>query len=314
VKLARAYTGRDLIAICGDHPFFAVDDWFIGSTAMHGGITEATRSQTVKFRYNDIDSVKALLALYPGQIAGFILEPTRIEPPKDGFLHELKRLAHEAGALFILDEMITGFRWHMQGAQRFYDIDPDLSTWGKALSNGFSVSALAGKREFMRLGDLEQADRPRVFLLSTTHGGETHGLAAMMASVDVYRTEPVVEHLFRVGERLRAGMSEAIRRHGLQEHVSVMGAACNLLYGTLDQEKKPSQEFRTLFLQETIARGVLMPSLVVSYSHSDADIDETVEAIDGALGVYTRALNDGVSEYLTGRPSIPVYRTWTEKR
>jgi glutamate-1-semialdehyde 2,1-aminomutase len=314
VKLARAYTGRDLIAICGDHPFFAVDDWFIGSTAIHGGTTEATRGQTVKFRYNDIDSVKALLAKYPGQIAGFILEPTRIDPPKDNFLHELKRLAHEAGALFILDEMITGFRWHLQGAQRFYDIDPDLSTWGKALANGFSVSALAGKREFMRLGDLEQTDRPRVFLLSTTHGGETHGLAAMMATVDVYRTEPVVEHLFRAGERLRAGMNEAIRRHGLQEHVSVMGAGCNLLYGTLDQGKKPSQAFRTLFLQETIARGVVMPSLVVSYSHSDADIDETVEAIDGALGVYARALNDGVGEYLVGRPSIPVYRTWNEER
>jgi glutamate-1-semialdehyde 2,1-aminomutase len=136
----------------------------------------------------------------------------------------------------------------------------------------------------------------------------------MVATVDVYRTEPVVDHLFRAGERLRAGMSQAISTHGLQDHVSVMGAACNLLYGTLDGEKKPSQEFRTLFLQETIARGVIMPSLVVSYSHTDSDIDQTVEAIDGALDVYARALNDGVSKYLIGRPSTPVYRTWNEKR
>jgi glutamate-1-semialdehyde 2,1-aminomutase len=310
VKIARAYTGRDLIAICGDHPFFAVDDWFIGSTAMHGGITEATRSQTVKFRYNDIESVKALLAKYPGQIAGFILEPTRIDPPKDNFLHELKRLAHENGALLILDEMITGFRLHLNGAQTLYGVDPDLSTWGKALANGFSVSALAGKREYMRLGDLEQTDRPRVFLLSTTHGGETHALAAAIATMDVYQSEPVIEHLHRVGGRLREGMTAAIRRHALERHVSVMGADCNLLFGTLDGDGNPSQSFRTLFLQETIARGVIIPSLVVSYAHRDSDIDQTVEAIDGALEIYARALNDGVGKYLVGRPSIPVYRTW----
>lgn len=313
MKIARAYTGRDLIAICGDHPFFSVDDWFIGSTAMHGGIPDATRALTVKFRYNDIDSVKALLAQYPGQIAGFILEPTRIDPPKDNFLAELKRLVHADGGLLVFDEMITGFRWHLKGAQHVYGVDPDLSTWGKALANGFSVSALAGKREFMRLGDLEQTDRPRVFLLSTTHGGETHGLAAAIATMHVYQTEPVIEHLARVGERLRTGLIERIRARGLQDHICVMGAACNLLFSTLDQDRKPSQEFRTLFLQETIARGVIMPSLVVSYAHTDADIDETIEAVDGALGVYAQALNDGAGKYLVGRPSIPVYRTWNEK-
>ena len=195
VKLARAYTGRDLIAICGDHPFFSVDDWFIGSTAIHGGIPEAIRDLTVKFRYNDIESVKALLAQYPGRIAGFILEAERIDPPKDNFLHELQRLARADGALFILDEMITGFRWHEKGAQHVYGVDPDLSTWGKGLGNGFSVSALAGKREYMRLGDLTQTDHKRVFLMSTTHGGETHGLAAAIATMQVYQSEPVIERL-----------------------------------------------------------------------------------------------------------------------
>ncbi|GIK47597.1 MAG: glutamate-1-semialdehyde 2,1-aminomutase [Alphaproteobacteria bacterium] len=314
VKIARAYTGRDLIAICADHPFFSVDDWFIGSTPIHGGIPDAVRRLTVKFRYNDIESVKALLAEHPGRVAGFILEAARVEPPRDDFLAELKRLAHADGALLVLDEMITGFRYHLQGAQRLYGIDPDLSTWGKALANGFSVSALAGKREFMRLGDLTQSDRPRVFLMSTTHGGETHGLAAAMATIDVYRREPVIEHLQRAGARLRAGVSEAAQRRGVQDYVSVIGADCNLLYATRDAALQPSQAFRTLFLQETIKRGVIMPSLVVSYAHTDADIDETIEAIDGALEVYTRALADGVEKYLVGPPSIPVYRTWNEKR
>lgn len=310
VKLARAYTGRDLIAICADHPFFSVDDWFIGSTAIHGGIPDAVRELTVKFRYNDIESVKALIARYPGQIAGFILEPERIEPPRDNFLHELRRLAHEAGALFILDEMITGFRWHLKGAQHVHGLDPDLSTWGKALANGFSVSALAGKREFMRLGDLSQTEHKRVFLMSTTHGGETHGLAAAIATMQVYEREPVIEHMHRVGERLRAGFVQAAVAHGLDKHVTITGRACNLLFSTLDGDGKPSQALRTLFLQETIKRGIIMPSLVVCYSHSDADIDQTIEAVSGAMAVYKQALESGVERFLVGRPSAPVYRTY----
>lgn len=313
VKIARAYTGRDLVAICADHPFFSVDDWFIGSTPMHGGIPEATRALTVKFRYNDIASVRDLIAQYPGQIACFVLEPSRTEAPRDNFLQALKQLAHEAGALFILDEMITGFRLHIQGGQRLYGVDPDLSTWGKAIANGFSVSALAGKREFMRLGDLEQTDKPRVFLLSTTHGGETHGLAALMATIDTYLNEPVIEHMVRVGERLRTCLTQAIDRHGVSDFVSVDGPGSNLLFATRDQDKKPSQAFRTLFIQEAIKRGVTLPSLVVSYAHKDEDINETVDALDGALGVYAQALNDGVERYLHGRASLPVYRTFNPK-
>jgi glutamate-1-semialdehyde 2,1-aminomutase len=310
VRLARAYTGRDLVAICGDQPFFSVDDWFIGATAMHGGIPEATRALTVKFRYNDLESVRALIAQHPGQIACFILEPARADDPAEGFLQGLKDLAHEAGALLIFDEMITGFRWHNSGAQQYYGVDPDLSTWGKAMSNGFSVSAIAGRREYMRLGDLEQTDKPRVFLLSTTHGGETHALAAAIATMQVYEREPVIEHLFRQGARLRRQAEQAIGRHGLQRHVQIVGKPCSLAFATLDPEHKPSQAFRSLFLQETIRRGVLMPSLVVSYSHQDADIDATAEAIDGALAVYARALDEGVERHLVGRPSQMVYRTY----
>jgi glutamate-1-semialdehyde 2,1-aminomutase len=312
VKLARAHTGRDLIAICGDHPFFSVDDWFIGTTAMNAGIPEATQKLTVSFRYNDIASVKAMFERHPGQIAACILEAARTDEPRNGFLHELQRTCHANGALLIFDEMITGFRWHRCGAQRVYDIVPDLSCWGKALSNGFSVSALAGKREFMRLGGLDHYDKPRVFLLSTTHGAETHALAAAIATMRTYRDEPVIEHLYRQGTRLRAGAEEVIRRHGLSNHVKIAGRPCCLLYGTLDRDGKPSQAYRSLFLQETIKRGVIMPSLVVSYSHTDADVDVTIDAIDGALEVYARAIEDGVERYLTGRPSQMVYRRYNQ--
>jgi glutamate-1-semialdehyde 2,1-aminomutase len=310
VRLARAYTGRDLIACCADHPFFSTDDWFIGTTAMNAGIPEAIRQLTLTFRYGDLASAAALFEQQPGRVAALILEPARTADPPAGYLQALQRLCHAHGALLILDEMITGFRWHNGGAQKLYGIVPDLATFGKAMANGFSVSALAGRREFMRLGGLEHHDRPRVFLLSTTHGAETHALAAAIATMQVYQREGVIEHLYRQGTRLRQQAEDVIRRHGLTEYVQILGKACCLSYATLDQDRRPSQAFRTLFLQETIRRGVLMPSLVVSYSHTDADLDLTVAAIDGALGIYRRALDEGVERYLIGRPSQTVYRRY----
>lgn len=312
VRLARAYTNRDIVAICADHPFFSSDDWFIGTTAVNSGVPAATRALTVSFRWNDIDSARALFQRHEGDIAAMILEAARLADPAPGYLQELQQLCHDNGALLILDEMITGFRWHTGGAQAYYGITPDLSTFGKALANGFSVSALAGRREYMRLGGLDHEDRPRVFLLSTTHGAETHALAAAIANMRVFRDEPVIETLYRQGERLERGANEVIRRHGLNDHVRIIGKPCCLACETRDQNGAPSQAFRSLFLQETIRSGVLMPSLVVSYAHSDEDIDRTIEAIDGALLVYQRALADGVHRHLVGRPSQLVYRAYNK--
>jgi glutamate-1-semialdehyde 2,1-aminomutase len=309
VKTARAYTGRDMIACCADHPFFSIDDWFIGTTAMNAGVPEAIKQLTVTFKYNDLDSALALFEKHPGRIAAVILEAARVDEPRDRFLHKLKELCHSHGALFILDEMITGFRWHKAGAQKVYGIVPDLCTFGKALANGFSVSALAGRREFMRLGGLDHVDRPRVFMLSTTHGAETHALAAAIATMQIYQSEPVIEHLERQGERLRKQAEGIIRNHGLEAYVEIFGRPSCLLFATRDLDHKPSQPMRTLFLQETIRRGVLMPSLVVSYSHTDEDIDRTIGAIDGALSVYRQALDGGVERFLIGRPSEPAMRS-----
>jgi len=307
VKLARAYTGRDLVAICADHPFFSVDDWFIGSTEMSAGIPQAIRDLTVKFRYNDLASLQALFDQHPDEIACVVLEPEKNEPPREGFLKGVRDICHRNGALFVLDEIITGFRLHLGGAQRLYGVSPDLSTFGKAMGNGFSVSALVGKREFMRLGGLDH-DRERVFLLSTTYGAESHCLAAAVEVMRIYECEHVVEYLYRQGERLARGIAQAVTSAGLDGYFGVAGKPSNLVYYTRDQEGGPSQAFRTLLLQETLKRGVIAPSLVVSYSHGDDDIDRTVDAFAEALLVYRKALADGVERYLVGRPVKPVDR------
>lgn len=306
LKLARAYTGREDVAICADNPFFSYDDWFFCTTTMDGGIPRWVYDQTVLFTYNDLDSLKKLFAERPGRIAAVFLEPARLEEPAPGYLQALKALCQAEGAVLVFDETITGFRWHTQGAQKLYGVVPDLSVFGKGLANGFSLSALCGRRDIMRLGSKERP-QDNVFLLSTTHGAETPSMAAALATMKTYKSEPVVETLHRQGNRLAAGVRQAIARHGLAEQVTVMGRACNLFYGTKDADGKPSQAFRSLFLQEIIRRGVIGPSFVVSYSHTDADIDKTVEAVDGALAVYARALGDGVDKHLVGAPSRYVF-------
>jgi glutamate-1-semialdehyde 2,1-aminomutase len=307
VRLARAYTGRDLIALCADHPFFSYDDWAICTTPMDAGIPQDVSRLTLTFRYNDLAGAAALFSAHPGRIAALILEAAKDVEPAEGFLAGLRKLCHRNGALLILDEMITGFRWPRRSAQRHYGVEADLSAFGKALGNGFAISALVGKREIMQLGGLDH-NRDRVFLLSSTHGAETHALAASLAVMEIYRSEPVVETLERQGQRLKTGIESAVASHGLDGHFQLAGRPANLVYACRDGDGTPSQTFRTLFLQETIRRGVLAPSLVVSYSHSDDDIDRTVEAIGGALGVYRQALEDGPEAHLVGRPVQPVFR------
>ena len=307
VKLARAYTGRELVALCVDHPFFSYDDWAMVTTPVRGGIPAGVEEQTLTFHYDDLASVQALLERHPGEIACFMLEPERTTPPSEGFLRRMQELVRADGALLVFDENVSGFRWHTGGAQEVHGITPDLSSWGKGIANGFALSALAGRREIMQLGGLDH-DRERVFLLSTTHGAEHVGLAAGIATMATYRDEPVIETLHTRGDLLRQGVIEVARRHGIEDRFTVAGRGSCLFFGTADAEGAPSQAFRTLFLQETIARGLLAPSFVVSYSHAEADVDRTVEIVDQALGVYAAALEAGVERFLRGRPVQPVYR------
>jgi len=311
VKIARAYTGRDMVAICADQPFFSTDDWFIGSTAMSAGVPEAIRNITVKFPYNDIDGVKAMFRKYPGRIACIVMEAETVNEPKKNYLQQMQKTCREEGALFVLDEMITGFRWHLGGAQKYYEVSPDLCTFGKGMANGFSLSALVGKKEIMELGGLHH-DKERVFLLSTTHGAETHALAACLKTIEIYREKNVVDHLWQTGRILADGVARTTRELGIEDYFQLGGKACNLVYVARDQEKQPSQIFRTLFLQETIKRGLLAPSLVVSYSHTEKDIARTLEAIGEALSVYAKALRNGPESYLEGRPVKPVFRKFNE--
>ncbi|MCW2943155.1 MAG: glutamate-semialdehyde -aminomutase [Actinomycetia bacterium] len=307
VRLARAYTNREMVAVCRQHPFFATDDWFIGTTAMRAGIPEAVQRLTVQFSYNDLASLVELFDTYPGQIAAVVLEAENVEPPATGFFSGLRDLCDERGALLILDEVITGFRWHERGAQFIYDIKPDLCVFGKGIANGFPLSALAGRREVMRRGGfIDDADR--VFLLSQTASAQPWALAAMLAVIDTYERDQVADRLHRIGAELRRGIEEVVSAAGLSSHFQLRGRDCNLVYVARDQDGRPSQEFRTLVLQELIGRGVLAPSFVVCAAHDESAIRHTIDALAESLPVYRLALDHGIDKVLLGRPVRPAIR------
>jgi glutamate-1-semialdehyde 2,1-aminomutase len=313
LKLARAATGRETVAVA-DQPFFSTDDWFIGNTPMNAGIPDAVRAGTVGFTYNDLGSLRALFDAHPGRIAAVFMEAaTALHDPAPGFLEGVREMCTAEGTVLVFDEMITGFRWSASGAQAVYGVTPDLSTWGKAMGNGFPVSALAGRRELMELGGL-RTDADRVFLLSTTHGPETAGLTAFRAVVEAYRREDPVATMRRQGTTLAEACNEVVAAAGLGEFVDVVGHPACLVFRTRDASGRPSQEMRTVFLAELLRRGVLGQSFVISAAHTDADVEQTVNAVAGALPAYERALELGADAVLDGRPVAPALRSTAAPR
>jgi glutamate-1-semialdehyde 2,1-aminomutase len=309
VKLARAYTNRDLVAVCSDHPFFSFDDWFIGSTPCDAGIPRSTKELTVGFRYNDLASVERIFSDHSHDVACLIMEAATSEPPRNDFLQSVRDICRKYGTVFILDEMITGFRWHSGGAQAYFDLDPDLSTFGKAMGNGFSMAAVVGKRDIMELGGLRH-DKTRVFLLSATHGAENHALAATRAVIKTYRERPVIDQIWRAGRDLTTGLNAAARNAGIEQYFEVSGYPCSPYFVCKNEAGTPSPEFRTLFLQEMVRHGVIVNYIAPSIAHQAQEIEQTIEAARASFIVYARALEDGVDKFLEGPAIKPVFRVF----
>ena len=327
IKLARAYTGKTRIAIPEEQPFFSFDDWFIGTTPMSKGTLEASSGHTHKFKYGNLNSLQQLLDEYPGEFAAVMLEPaTHLSPcscdglkfssclncpnTSNNFLHQAKNLAHKSGALFILDEMITGFRWHMKGAQFFYGVEPDLCTFGKAMANGFAVAALAGKREVMSLGDILKPNAERVFLTSTTHGAEMGALGAFLKTLDVLERDKVIDQNWSTGSALKEGMIRIAREFNLENNFEVTGYGCSPLYMWKDNKGMVSLPLRSLFLQETAKRKLLISYISPSFAHTPEIVDFALSVIRETMPVMQRAVVDGWESLLTDDVVKPVFRKY----
>ena len=281
VRLARAHTGRDHVAVCGYHGW---QDWFIGSTARNRGVPKSTRELTHAFAYNQIDSLNAIFKTHRDSVAAVILEPMNYLRPQDGFLEKVKDLTHKNGAVLVFDETITGFRYAKGGAQEYFGVTPDLATFGKGMANGYPVSAIAGRGDLMKL--MEE------IFFSFTFGGETLSLAAAHATMSKIQRLPVIETLCRQGEKILSGAQILIDKHGLSHVLSVSGHPAWSFLIIKDAGGYNQMQIKTLFLQEVFARGVLtMGTHNMSYAHSDTDVSRLLVVYDEVFSVIKKAVD-----------------------
>lgn len=299
VRLARAYTMRDRIAVCGYHGW---QDWYIGSTARNRGVPESVRELTHKFDYNDITSLDYLFKAHPGEFAAVILEPMNIVRPAPGYLQELKALTQRNGALLVFDETITGFRYSNGGAQELFGLTPDLATFGKGLANGYPVAALTGRAEIMKLMD-------EVFF-SFTFGGETLSLTAALATMTKLQREPVIETMRAQGRKVVDGLSRLIAHHDVGDFIKVVGDPTWSFFLIKDTPEYTSIDLKTLLLQEMFKRGILtIGTHNMSYAHSDADVAKLLDAYDEILPLLRDSVrNRALAQHLKCEPLVPLFR------
>ena len=206
--------------------------------------------------------------------------------------------------------MITGFRWHLRGAQSFFNIKPDLSTFGKGMANGFSVAAVVGKKKFMSVGSINKKRKERSFILSTTNGAEMCGLGAFLETVKFYKQKKVINYLWNFGKKLKEKMRDVISKHNLQDFFLLEGEDVYFNYITKNEKYETCLQMRTLFNQEMIKNRVLIPWISPSFAHNDKEIDITIKAMDKALKIYKLALNGNKKKYIKGHIIKPVFRKY----
>jgi glutamate-1-semialdehyde 2,1-aminomutase len=296
IRVARAFTGREKIFCCGYHGWH---DWYIGITSRNAGIPDAIQNMTYTFEFNDIDSIKAAL---DDTVAALILEPFIFEAPKPGFLQQLAEVCKENGTLLIFDEMWTGFRIALGGAQEYFNVKPDLAVYSKACANGMPIAFLTGRADVMELFN------SKVFSY-TTFGGEALSLAACMATIHELRDKNVPQYLDEKGALLKDGYNQIAIETGMDIYTRCIGYNCRSMV-TFTPEAGNGLEVKALMQQEMIKRGILWGGFHnMNFSHSDEDIQYTLSAYRDVMPIMKEAITSGdVKKYMKGEALEPVFR------
>lgn len=299
VRVSRAFTGRDKVACCGYHGW---QDWYIGSTNRHRGVPEAIRKLTLPFPYNDLNSLHHLFREHMDQIACVIMEPVMFNPPQPGYLEEVKNLCKQMGAILVFDEIVTGFRLDLGGAQRRFGVVPDLACFGKAMANGFPLAALVGRAEVLRLFE-------DVFF-SFTFGGEAASLAACRATIKELQRRQGIEHLWRIGTRLQEDTNAVIDGAKLTGFASCVGLGplTGIQFHAADE--KEQLLLKSLFQQEALKRQILtLGTHALSLAHDDAVVETTTKSYQQVFEIIAEAVRrDRVEVSLEGPPVRPILR------
>ena len=299
VRVARGYTGKDMIACCGYHGW---QDWYIGTTTRNKGVPSGVKNLTVNFDYNNISSLERIFSEYPGQVAAVIMEPVGVIEPTDNFLQQVQAVTRKNGALLVFDEVITGFRLALGGAQDYYGVTPDLACFGKAMANGYPLSAVAGRRDVMEWFD-------EVFF-SFTFGGETLSLAAAKATISEMKQKSVISHLWEQGRKLKDGYNVLAKEFGVNDFTECIGLSPRTVITFKDKTGDESLLYKSLFQQECLRRGVLFSGgQNICFGHSNADVDHTLRVYRTAMEILATAVKNGdACQRLEGEPVKPVFR------
>jgi glutamate-1-semialdehyde aminotransferase/spore coat polysaccharide biosynthesis protein SpsF (cytidylyltransferase family) len=297
VRIARAFTGRDKIVFCGYHGW---QDWYVRSTGKKKGVPAVLDDYIFRFHYNDIDSLQKIFDVHPGEIACIIMEPVITEAPQAWFLEKVREIATQNGAVLIFDEMVTGFRFGLGGAQKYFNVIPDVACFGKSVANGMPLSIIAGKNEVM--------NECHEIFFSTTFGGEAVSLAAGVATIKEMQQKDVVDHIWKVGKMFNEGFNKIAQEIGIDVSCVGLPPRQNLVFK--DATGNVSQEMKSLFLQETIKKHILIGNIIFfSYSHTEEDIRKTLDACREALVVLKQGVDQGnISSLLEGQMAAEVFR------
>ncbi|MHB1392783.1 MAG: aspartate aminotransferase family protein [Clostridia bacterium] len=293
IRIARAYTGKKHIVRGEYHGWH---EWTVaGEGVRQGGILPELKSYIHKFEYNEFDELLKYFEEYKGDIAAVIIEPVIVEEPKNGFLKNILELCHANNVLLIFDEVVTGFRFSIGGAQKYFGITPDLATFGKAAANGMPLSIVAGKAKIMDAVD------KKVFI-STTFGGETLSLSAGIAVINELKTKNVTEKLWSLGTKLREETNRMAERIGV--NIKLNGYSPRMMFDYRDNKGKQDWKYNSLFMQECVKRGVLLGwSIFPCFTHTNEDIDFTLNVFEDAMKIYKKAMDSfNFNSYLEGEP------------
>lgn len=299
VRVARAATGREMIVCCGYHGW---QDWYVGTTTRSKGVPESTKALTKTFTYNDIASLEKLFVEFPNQIAGVILEPIGVEFPQNNFLEQVKAVTHKHGAILIFDEMITGFRIALGGAQAYFGVTPDLACFGKAVANGYPVSVLTGKRELMK--ECEE------IFFSFTFGGELLSLAAARATIAILERDHVTDYLNDVGTELLAAYNTLADNLGILQYTKAAGYGAHHVLTFTDGAGATDLAAKTVFQEAMVEQKALTNgSNNTCFSHTAADIATIKTAYEAALSRLAEGItNHTLEQLIKGTKLQPVFR------
>tara|TARA_X000000950_G_scaffold289404_1_gene412963 strand:- start:29534 stop:30829 length:1296 start_codon:yes stop_codon:yes gene_type:complete len=263
VRVARGFTNREHILVCGYHGW---QDWYIGTTNRSKGILRNVQKYTHKVPFNDIESIHRKLKELSNNVAALIIEPMNIQDPKPEFFNELKELLHKNKSLLIFDEIITGFRFSDGGAQKYFNILPDLSTFGKGMGNGMPISAIVGREEIMN-------EFQEIFF-SSTFGGETLSLAASIATIEKIKKNRVPEKLYKNGFKLKKNIIKLLKNNNLHDTIQLNGHPSWTIFDFKDHQNGSKYAIKSLFIKSMIENNILISSSNnLCYAHNFKDYE-----------------------------------------